>query len=91
MWITLWTRAVSGGLVYVWGFFMNVGGEDRSRLAALDPASGNATSWDPSPNGLVLTAAPIGSTVFVGGDFTIIGGQERLSVAAVDAGLLDGS
>jgi hypothetical protein len=77
--------AVSGSTVYVGGYFTSIGGQVRSRIAALDGTTGLATDWDPAAGGVVLTLALSGSTIYVGGYFTSIGGQERHSIAALDA------
>ena len=41
--------AVSGSTLYVGGDFTIVGGQTRMGLAALSTATGEATSWNPSP------------------------------------------
>jgi hypothetical protein len=85
---TIGTLAVSGQTVYVGGSFTSIGGQPRSGIAALDAATGAATSWDPNPNiayGPVDALAVSGQTVFAGGDFTFIGGEARNHLAALDA------
>jgi hypothetical protein len=84
---------VSGSLVYVGGGFAHVGGQPRSKIAALDASSGLATAWDPNAGGglgggvptLVKALAVSGGIVYVGGNFTTIGGQTRNRIAALDA------
>ena len=68
--------AVSGGTIYAGGFFNSIGGQARFALAALDPMSGAATSWNPQPLptnefGAVsaLAVAPDG-TLWAGGGFS---------------------
>jgi hypothetical protein len=80
---TVLALAVSGGTVYAGGLFLNAGGAARSRIAAIDAATGNATAWDPNANNLVRALAVSGSTVFAGGNFTTIGGQSRNRIAAL--------
>jgi hypothetical protein len=83
--------AVDGATVYAGGYFTNIGGLPRNSLAALLPATGAATFWDPDPSNPnqgfstvgVITVS--GSTVYVGGSFTSIGGQPRTGIAALDA------
>jgi len=77
------TLARSYGIVYAGGAFANVGGHSRSRIAALDGFSGNATNWNPSSNDLVRTLVVHGGTVYAGGRFTTIGGQPRNRIAAL--------
>jgi hypothetical protein len=57
----------------------------RSRLAALDPATGLATSWAPSCGADVNAIAAFGTDVHVGGLFTDLGGQPRSRIGAVNA------
>jgi hypothetical protein len=75
---------VSGSLVYVGGCFDSIGGQQRSYLAALDAVTGDATAWNPNPNGEGALAI-WGSTVYFGGGFSSIGGQTRRNLAALDA------
>jgi hypothetical protein len=83
--------ALAGGTLYVGGQFDAIAGQPRSMIAALDVATGQATSWDPSATGGLYTYRVIaalalrGDTVCVGGNFTSIGGQPRRFLAAVDA------
>jgi hypothetical protein len=73
--------------VYAGGSFTTIGGQPRSNLAALDYSSplslGNATSWDPAPNGPISTLAVSGTTIYIGGNFNNIVGQPRTNAAAV--------
>ncbi len=77
--------------VYVGGGFESIGGKQRHHIAAIDAATGQATSWNPgaslSParNARVYALAAPGGTVYVGGSFNAIGGQERRRIAAIDA------
>lgn len=75
----------TGATVYVGGDFFQVGGQFRSRIAALDPVTGAATSWNPNADGPVKTFAIAGNTIYVGGGFLAIGGQSRNNIAAIDA------
>ena len=80
--------AVDGSHVYASGSFIAIGGQMRSGLAALDPVTGMATPWNPSPGPMftnVYAIAPAGNTVYVGGSFSTIGGADRASLAALDA------
>jgi len=74
--------------VYVAGDFSMIGGQARNFLAAIDPATGLATAWNPNPDGRVFTIQAVGATllrVYVGGGFAIIGGQARNRVASLTA------
>jgi hypothetical protein len=80
---TVYALAVSGSTVYAGGHFGTIGGQTRSRVAALDATTGTATAWNPSASGPVRTLAVNGSTVYAGGDFTTIGGLARNRIAAL--------
>ena len=53
--------------VYVAGDFDKLGSASRTRLAALDPASGAPTAWKPAPpdSVLKLDLSADGSTIFI--------------------------
>ncbi|KKU71415.1 MAG: Fibronectin type III domain protein [Parcubacteria group bacterium GW2011_GWA2_47_26] len=81
--------ALSDTILYVGGDSWSVGKSyARNRLAAINPATNEATSFDPNINGngtvysLVLNSD--GSTLYAGGDFTTIGGQTRKALAALN-------
>ncbi|MBN2078194.1 MAG: delta-60 repeat domain-containing protein [Spirochaetes bacterium] len=83
------TLAISGTKVYAGGLFLNIGGEARNRIAALDadplsPGYGDATGWNPGSNGYVYAIELSGDTLYAGGNFTTIGGETRHRVAALD-------
>ncbi|MFQ5471121.1 MAG: hypothetical protein ACE5EH_12630, partial [Gammaproteobacteria bacterium] len=77
---------LSGDKLYAGGEFTNIGGVNRSFIAALDTTQEilNATDWDPGADAIVRTIVQSGATVYVGGDFTTIGGQARNYIAALD-------
>jgi hypothetical protein len=70
--------------VYVGGSFGIIGGQLRSRLAAIYRTTGLATSWNPTVNGDVNKIVPYHETLLVGGAFTQIGAQTRNYLGAVD-------
>jgi trimeric autotransporter adhesin len=67
------------------GLFATIGGERRSRLAAVDKATGLLTRWSPDANALVRTIVVSGGRVFVGGDFTTVNGVSRRALAVLSA------
>lgn len=74
-----------GDTLYVHGlFFDDIGGANRKYLAALDVATGEATSWNPDlsfrPNAMV----ELDGVLYVGGDFTTVDGESRDHLAAFD-------
>jgi hypothetical protein len=91
---------VSGSTVYVGGYFDHVGGKNRHLIAALNATTGDATPWNPHPDGVFTGQPPYfdrhhppyvasirvsGSTVYAGGYFNRMGGAPRISIAAVDS------
>lgn len=75
---------VSDGLVYLGGRFEEVGGQARENLAAVDQATGLATTWHLPANDTVWTLFDDGRRLYIGGLFTAIGGQVRGRLAAID-------
>jgi hypothetical protein len=73
--------------LYVGGLFTAVGGQPRSKLAALSTSTGALdAAWVPSANGGVtaLAASPAG-TVYAGGLFSVVSGQSRRNAVALGA------
>jgi hypothetical protein len=87
------SMALSRGKLYVGGDFNVVDGQQRSRAAAFDVATGMLLPWDPHANGIigpytgpyVMAIVTRGDTVLVAGNFANIGGQPREGIAALDA------
>lgn len=77
--------AISGTTVYVGGLFTTIGGQNRTRLAALDASSANVLAWNPGSSGSALSLGVFGSSIYVGGNFVSVGGQVRNGIAAIDA------
>ena len=67
--------ALSGPVVYAGGSFINIGGQQRIFLAAINAADGTATAWNPNPDSTITTIAVSGDLVYVGGMFGNVGGQ----------------
>ena len=79
-------KAVNGGTVYVSvGSLDEIGGQERSYLAALDAVTAEATGWQPNPNGGISALATGKGRVYASGAFTQIGGMPRNRLAAVDS------
>ena len=78
------SMALAHGKLYVGGSFTAIGGQTVTDLAAIDTATGQASTWNAAPNNTVRTIAMAGSKLFVGGDFTSIGGKNISYLAAVD-------
>jgi hypothetical protein len=78
---------ISGYTVYVGGYFQAIGGQARNNIAALDVATGAATSWNPNAgvDGSVNSMAMSAGLIYLGGSFSSMGGQPRNNLAAVDA------
>lgn len=77
--------AVADSTLYLGGGFSGVGNQSRSRLAAVDAATGALQGWNPNANGRVLAITVAGTTVFVGGEFTQVGAQTAGRLGAVEA------
>ncbi|HOJ33342.1 MAG TPA: hypothetical protein PKY35_04905 [Candidatus Hydrogenedentes bacterium] len=73
-----------GTSIYLGGWFDELGGVPRRRLASVDPTTGAPTLWHPLVNFGVACIVPSGSSFYVGGSFTSYGGYERANLAAVD-------
>jgi trimeric autotransporter adhesin len=76
--------AVASGIVYLGGAFTRVGGQSRTRLAAVT-SNGAVTGWAPRANDAVLALDAFNGTLYVGGQFTTINGTTRRHLAAVTA------
>ncbi len=80
---------VQGEVIYAAGSFKTVGGLRREGLAAIDIATGGATTWDPRSTAALLTGAYYralavsGDTLFVAGQADSLGGVPSSYLAAV--------
>ncbi len=95
---SVYAIAARPNVVYVGGYFTDVGAQSRGSLAAINVVSGDATSWDPEPHffsldpfnispGVVFDLWAENDTVYVAGQFNQLGGQPRSFLGAVDAAL----
>jgi hypothetical protein len=84
------TMKIKDNLLFVGGTFMQVSGQSRPSLAAIDLATGAPTSWNPivgsgtSPE-QVLSIDILNNTIYAAGSFSLVGGETRYNLAAVDA------
>jgi hypothetical protein len=81
-----------GTRLFVGGTFSRVGDVARSRVAAVNAATGTVDgAWKTSVNKPVNALAVSGSRLYLGGEFTTVGGQarERLAAVAASTGALD--
>ncbi|MBU1670746.1 MAG: IPT/TIG domain-containing protein [Actinobacteria bacterium] len=62
--------------MYVGGYFTLIGGETRSRIAAIDATTGIPTSWDPGGDASVDSLALSGEVLYAGGGFQYFGGDD---------------
>lgn len=85
-------KILAGGRFSVLFGTPTIGGQNRNRIARLDPVSGLADSFNPNANDWVdsISVQPDGK-ILAAGLFTIIGGQTRTYIARLDAntGLAD--
>jgi len=81
-----YVRLIAGNdVIYASGDFSTVMGQPRNGLAALNPESGEPTSWNPRPNGSARVLGVHDSIVYVDGSFTEIGGKMRSGLVALDS------
>jgi hypothetical protein len=75
---------VNGSTLYVGGYFTNIAGQTRNRIAAFDIPTGALSAWNPNANNSVesIEVDPVGGLIYVGGYFTNIGGAARTGLAA---------
>ena len=69
---------------YIGGEFTKVGSFDRNNIAHINSNGTVNPTWNPNPDGSVLTIAISGSDIYVGGSLGLIGGQTRNYIAKLD-------
>jgi arylsulfatase A-like enzyme len=105
--LTSWNPSANGGAtinalatneryVYAGGTNLTqIGGKARNNLAEIDRFTGQATDWDPNPNGSVMSLGlrrmPVGGlpAVYVGGLFTTIGNPAAARNKAAEVNITD--
>jgi hypothetical protein len=79
---------LASNVLYLAGYFDDIDGQPRHKLAAFDINTGKLTPWAPEPSGfsitwpIAMTVAADGTNVYLGGDFN---GRPRKGLAIVDA------
>lgn len=81
---TVQALAIAEPLLFVGGNFIDVLGQPRQHLAALDMRTGQPTSFNPRPNGPVFRLRVSTGSVFAVGAFNAVPGYGRAGVAAWD-------
>jgi hypothetical protein len=81
---TVQALALSGTTIYAGGHFLDLGGQPRRYIGAIDVTTGSATAWDPRANGTVHALSASGSIVMAAGYFTSMGVRTRNHIAALN-------
>lgn len=80
-----YTIAIKNGTVYVGGSFTNVGATSRTDVAAIDSATGIATTWNPSVSYSFMPLSPKSvNKIEIDGNIAYIGGTFIGKLFAVD-------
>ena len=65
----VFTVAKFGSTIYAGGYFLQVGSDLRTNVAAIDSTTGLATSWNPAPDNAVYSIIVTPQYTFLGGTF----------------------
>lgn len=77
---------LSGTTLYISGYFSQVNGVSRTRLAAISTVDGSLLPFNANITGTIVNdMCMIGGTLYFGGEFSAVGGQFRADLAAVNA------
>lgn len=72
--------------IFVGGDFLNIGGVNKNKVAAVDPITGQVSSWNPGIiNNSVFSIAVKDTIVYIGGGFSLAGGATRNNLAALSS------
>jgi hypothetical protein len=82
---SVFSIAKNDAAVFAGGTFLSAGGADRFDLAALDPTTGDALTWNPDPDDIVNAVALRGNTLWTGGRYAHIAGTGQSWLAGIDA------
>jgi len=86
---TVRAMARYNSVLYIGGDFLNVAGQTRTRIAAIDLSTGAVTNFFNGVSGANGTIRAMavnsdGTKLYVGGEFTTIGGQSRNYAACIN-------
>lgn len=81
---TVYTLAYDENVLFAGGIFTAAAGAAHTNIVALDPATGDAASWNPQASTDVLTIAVTPTLVYIGGLFTNVSSVARSFLAAID-------
>ncbi|MBL7924676.1 MAG: hypothetical protein JNL88_10805, partial [Bacteroidia bacterium] len=88
-WVTVCNGDVAtitpvGNSAFAGGSFSSLGGTQRQHAFALNPATGDLLSWNPSPDTPPISLLSHNGLIYAGGNFRTIGGKIRHGIAALD-------
>jgi hypothetical protein len=75
---------IDGDLLYAGGDFVRVGGQVRTRVAAISQTTGQPTAFTVLTTNVVAALGLKDTTLYLGGTFATLGGQVRNRIGAVD-------
>jgi hypothetical protein len=75
---------IDGDLLYAGGDFLRIGGQVRTRVAAISQITGQPTAFSVLTTNIVAALALKDNMLYVGGTFATLGGQVRNRIGAVD-------
>lgn len=75
---------VHNNTVYMVGLFIDIGGQNRNRIGAVDKITGAVSSWDPNTTGAVFDIDIEGDVLYAAGEYYAIAGQARTHLASFD-------
>lgn len=78
------TLTAAAGKLYLAGRFTTVNGQERTRLAAVDAATGALDAWAPLVGGAVSAVSVSGGSVAFGGEFRGAGGIRKRNLVTLD-------